>query len=291
MSSLEESIASWAGIISTLLTVVGLIQSRPWLTIGSFVCLGGSLFAAFYARRERLLLNAASITIEGRSIDSLNLANLRRHVNRSLIVQDAVRVAEIQGQDLKISVTYSGFCRAKRETAIEFSLDSDTNTPFDELECFAYDLLRDREKKHPIRPILLGTDGSSKKIAIPFLEPLEAHQPFKILLSCSLPGCMKAGVEYYAAALSFAQDQVPRSTVKLLFVGDLPDWVRVYEITTSGKTKLLRDLRPSGERQDLREYTDVAENVAGKSARVYVFHRPAFKARSAHAVDSSLTLA
>lgn len=274
MSSLEESLASWASIIATLCTIIGLIQSQPWLVTTSAAFLGASIFAVVYARQQRLTLNSATIKIEGRSIDSLNLANLRRRINRTLIIQDVKRVATIKGEDLTIRSTYSGFCRAKAETTIEFSIDADNNTPFHQLACCGYDLLRDPQRQHPIRPILQGVDGSSKKIALPFLEPLEAHQPFSVLLSCTLPGCMKAGLEYYTAALSFEQNDVPNSLVHLIFIGDLPDWVRVYEVNASGVPKLLRDLPFSTGSPGNREYLDAAENLSGQSARIYIFYRP-----------------
>src|SRR2546428_179559 len=82
--------------------------------------------------------------------------------------------------------------------------------------------------------ILGGSDGISKKIAVPFLKPLMAQEPFSVLLKCELPGCMKAGLEYYTSTLSFGQDQVQRCTVRLLFVGVHPAWMRVYESDASG---------------------------------------------------------
>ena len=76
---------------------------------------------------------------------------------------------------------------------MQFSIDSDNNVPFDDLICFAYDLRRDPGMQHKIRPILIGNDGNSKKIATPFLAPLVAQEPFNLLLKCHLPGCMKTG--------------------------------------------------------------------------------------------------
>jgi hypothetical protein len=273
MASLEEKLATWAGIISTLVTIIGLVGSQPWLTLGSALCLVVSISAVVYARRERLILNAANIRIAGRSIDSLNLANLRRGVNRSLMVQEVSRIARIEGQDLKISSTYSGFCRAKRETAINFSVDSDNSIPFDELECWAYDLVSDPQRTHPIHPILQGTDGSSKKLSVPLLRPLAAHEHFSVQFECTLPGCIKAGIDYYTAVLSFEQDVVPLSTVRLIFTGDLPNWVRVYKILPGGIPQLLRDVPPSHEDADRREYLDVENRLPGQSAGVYVFRR------------------
>src|SRR5205814_1827088 len=111
--------------------------------------------------------------------------------------------------------------------------------------------------KHRIRPMLVGADGISKKIAVPFLEPASAQQPFNVLLKCKLPGCMKAGMEYYTSTLSFGQEQVRRSTVRLLFFGERPAWVRVYVCGASGSAKLLKDLQPLRANHEVSEYLDI----------------------------------
>jgi hypothetical protein len=227
-----------------------------------------------YARSERRVARSAAVKIEGRSIDSLNIANLRRRVNRTLVVQEVHREAEIEGDRLTIASRYTGYCRANREPAIEFGIDSETNVPFHELECFAYDLRRDPGMEHKIWPILVDADGISKKIAVPFLEPLVARQPFDVLLKCTLPGCMKAGVEYYTSTLSFDQDRVRQCTVRLVFVGNEPDWVRVYECGVSGTPKLLRDLPPVRHTPEFAEYVDSGDDVSAQSTRIYLFHRP-----------------
>ena len=275
MASIKESVASWASILATLFTIIAFIQSEPWLATTSVTFLGVSLYTALVARRKRLALNSATITIEGRSIDSLNLANLRRRVNRSLVIQEVNRVATIRGPDLNIESDYAGFCRAKREAAFEFSIDADNHVPFHHLQCVGYDLLRDPGRKNPIRPLLRGADGNSKKIAVPFLAPLRERQPFRMLLHCTMPDCMKAGIDYYAAALSFDQDTDPRSVVRLVFVGDMPQWIRVYEANGQRAPRLLKDLPVCFETPQYREYVDEAGNVAGQSVRIYVFNRPA----------------
>jgi hypothetical protein len=61
--------------------------------------------------------------------------------------------------------------------------------------------------------------------------------------------------------------------VRLVFLSEKPEWVRVYECGTSGATKLLKDLRPSRETAQLIEYTDLANDVPAQSARIYLFRR------------------
>ena len=275
MHSFQESLVSWATILGTFLSVFGLVQSRPWLIGMSALFFGTSIIAGLYARQEHLIVNSGGVKIEGRSIDSLNIANLTRRRNRTLVIQEAHQVARIEGEDLRIAWQYVGYCRADQETAIEFSIDTDNNIPFDQLECFAYDLRSDPGQEHKIRPLLVGTDGISKKIAVPFLQPVAAHQPFSVLLECWLPGCMKAGLEYYTSTLSFDQDVVGRATVQLIFIGDRPDWVRVYECAAARRPKLLKDLRPLREDQEISEYLDTSVHMEAQSRRVYMFWRDA----------------
>jgi hypothetical protein len=268
-----ESLASLASIAGTILGILGLIQSYTWLTaIGALLFLI-SVTALLYARRQRNILVSAAIKVSGRSIDSLNIASLRRRLNRSLVIQEADHLAEIDGEDLSIRWQYAGYCRADRESAIEFSVDADNHVPFDGLACFGYDLRNDPSKAHRIRPILIGPDGISKKVAVPFLEPLTSQQPFKMLLACDLPGCMKGGVEYYTSTMSFDQDTVRRFTMRLVFRHGRPHWLRVYDCNDSGKARLLRDLRPWREGDDFTEYLDSGQDVGARSARIYVFQR------------------
>ncbi len=268
-----ESLAALATIVSVVISLLALLDSRSWLVVTSlfFVCL--SMVALWYAWRERLGRNAASTVIEGHSIDSLNIANLKRRLNRTFVFQEVHHTARIKGEDMEITWKHSGYCKTNRESAIEFNIDSDASTPFAKLDCIAFDLGHDPDMNHPIRPVLVGAEGISKRISVPFLEPLKANENFGVLLKCTLPGCVKAGFSYYTSTLSFAQRRVQRSVVRLIFVGPAPTWMRVYESTSKRPTKLLKTLPPTRQEQDLYEYVDEVEDRDGHSARVYTFWR------------------
>lgn len=268
-----ETLAALATIIGTVITVLALIQSSAWLLLTSLLIVCLSICAVLYARRQRLTLNAASTVIEGHSIDSLNIANLRRRVNRTFVIQEAHHTVRVKGEDLEITWKYSGYCRADRVSAMEFSIDSEDGTEFNQLDCVAFDLGHDLEMTHKIRPVLIGSDGISKKISVPFLEPLKKHQPFGVLLTCTLPRCVTAGFGYYSSTLSFAQRRVRRCVVHLMFEGPAPSWMRVYESTSKRPNELVKTLRPSRQRRGLCEYLDVIEDRHGQSARVYAFWR------------------
>src|SRR5258708_5815231 len=59
-----------------------------------------------------------------------------------------------------------------------------------------------------------------------------------MVLECRLPGCMKRGVDYYTASLSFDQERIERYSMRLTFSHDLPQWVRTYECRADGDVKL-----------------------------------------------------
>lgn len=198
-------------------------------------------------------MKSAVLKIGGRSIDSLNVAGLRRHPNRSLVIQRVQNLAVIDGEDLTIFWKCVGYCGTDRAAAMEFSIDADANIPFADLDCVAFDLRHDPRKRHAIRPILVGPDGMSKKIEVPFLSPLALKDPFSVLLKRKLPGCMKSGIDYYTATLSFAQETVPSYEVRLRFDHGRPQWVRVYDCRPSGTVNLLRDLWPSMEHAGVQD--------------------------------------
>ena len=226
-----ETVAALATILGTAVSILALVQSSGWLVIISctFVCLAVGVWV--WGRRRSRILASAQNVIEGHSIDALNLANLRRRVNRTFFIQEIHHTARITGDDMEMTWRYSGFCRKDDVSAMELSIDADVTLSFKTLECVAFDLQRDPEMKHKICPILIGPDGLSKKIAVPFLEPLKANEPFRLLLSCKLPNSFKPAFGYYTSTLSFAQARVSRCVVHLIFVDSVPDWMRVYEGT------------------------------------------------------------
>jgi hypothetical protein len=273
MNSFRDTVALWSSAVGAFLGLLGVLQSLTWLTaIGGIVVLG-SLCAVAYARRQRRLVESAILKVAGRSIDSLNMASLRRRLNRSLLIQEAHNAATIHGEDLTITWECVGYCRAARETSIDFSVDADNNIPFEELECFAYDVQHDPERRHRIRPILVAPDGISKKIAVPFLRPLRCGEPFKIALTCAWPGCMKAGVDYYTTSFSFDQNDALHYSVGINFIGSRPQWLRAYEADEAGNVRLLKDLRPIATSGDRVVYEDAQRNLLPRSLRIYVFSR------------------
>lgn len=272
MKPTKDELASWSSILGSAATVLGLIQSTPWLIVFGASVTAISVVAVVTAQRRKRILNSAAVSLKGYHLDSLNLANLRRRLNRSLFVQSAYHSARIDGRNLAISWRYDGYCQSARASSMEFSVDSDALIPFNELDCFAYDLEQDPACHHKIKPILVGNDGLSKKIEVPFSNALVSGQRFSVLLNCMLPGCLTPGIQYYTSTLSFEQKSVQRLAVHIIFIGEGPDWLRVYECNSKGQPELVSDLRPVKQDENSCEYIDVAENTPGQSVRIYIFH-------------------
>jgi hypothetical protein len=270
-----ESLLAVATVVGTATSLLAVIQARSWLVFTTLLLVILSVIAGLYARKKRFALDAASTEIEGHSIDCLNLANLKRRVNRTLVIQEAHHTARIEGENLEITWQYSGYCKASRETSINFSIDSDDSTAFENLKCDAFDLVRDPVMARPIRPLLVGSEGISRKLSVPFLEPLKANDSFAVLLKCALPRCIKPGFGYYTSTLSFTQDHVRQCEVRLIFAGPAPAWMRVYEYSAQRRPVLLKTLPLARQTADSCEYLDVEEQRPGQSARIYIFWRDA----------------
>lgn len=267
MDSIKDTVAFWATVVGTLVALFGEFQSRAWVAAVGALVAAFSIGVLIYAEKQRSAVKSAALRVGDRSIDSLNVASLQRRLNRSLVIQEVENLAVIDGEDLTVTWKCTGYCQAERETAIEFSIDADTNIPFSTLDCFAFDLKRDPKRMHPIRPILVGPDGISKKIAVPLLAPVSAREPFSVMLKYRLPNCLRAGIDYYTATLSFAQERIQRYAVRLRFIHGRPQWVRAYERRVSGPAKLLKDLRPRSPEADVFEYPDItSENTTILSA-------------------------
>jgi hypothetical protein len=268
-----ETLAYLATILGTAIALLALIQSSTWISLIclAFVC--GAAGLGFYARQKRLTLNSASTVIDGHSLDSLNIANLRRRVNRTFVVQSAEHTVHIKGEDMEIEWKYSGFCNANGVSSMEFSIDADISTPFTKLRCLAFDLGQDPEMANEIQPVLVGAESISKKISVPLLEPLNMHQPFSVLLKFTLLGALKTGFGYYSSTSSFAQTRSHHCVVRLTFFGPSPEWMRVYESAGKVSGKLLKTLPPNHSEPERTEYKDIVDDRDGRSARVYAFWR------------------
>lgn len=286
MADARKNLTSLITLLGSSLAVLGVVHSEPWLALLGIACSAASATSALTSPRNQADAHSSGLNIDGLNVDSLHIANARRRLNKSLGVSRAFQVVIVDGADLHLAWQYDGYCRARSERTVEFSIDSENNVPFEELDCFAFDLQNDPGRLQQIRPILVGSDGLSKKISVPFLRPLAIEDRFSVLLNCKLPGCVTSGVQYYTSSLSFDQASVESASVHLIFVRTRPEWVRVYECVKNGHATPLSELRPFRDDGSTCEFVHMAQNVPGQSVRVYLYDMPAVQAegpRTRHA--------
>lgn len=273
MESLQQTIALWVSILESAVRLSQTIHADSLKTILSACALSFATLLAVQVQRSQFITNVNGISLGNRSLDSLNAANLNRRVTGNLFIHDAHHTVVIKGEDASLIWNYTGYATEAQVSTIEFSIDSDSNVPFEMLDCFAHDLRSDPGLRHRIRPFLIGQDGASKKIAVPFLNSISAGERFAVRLECQLPGCMRSSVEYYTSTLSFDQPFIPTCTVQLRFIGEKPEWVRFYQLGSKSELKLIKDLPLVSEMNGLAEYSNVSWSLKGRSTAVYAFQR------------------
>ena len=272
MKHLIELIEFWLKVIGILISIYGLIANRQiYILVGLFFFISSVLLAlALLQMRKRI--KKTHLMIEGQRIDALNAANSARDPNRTLKVQEASHFMQIQKNDLILNFEYSGYGK-QEESGFEFSLDSDVNYPFESLVCYGFDLIKDPQKTHKIRPFLLESDGLTKKIKLPFINPLSRGERFHVWLYCELPRCIKFGKDYVVSTLSFKDEaDINNFSVKLDFVKNHPKWVRLYDATL-GEPKLIKGLKPKCLVGDSVFYEDNYKNIEAEKHFVYFFER------------------
>jgi hypothetical protein len=89
MRSLSQTLTTLSALLGPVATILGLVQSSGWLVGVGVVLVCVAIGAVVYANTHKRRVLAASVEIEGISIDLLNAANLRRRTNRSLTIQSA----------------------------------------------------------------------------------------------------------------------------------------------------------------------------------------------------------
>ncbi len=274
MNGAPENLTPLITLLGTGIALLGVLQSAPALMLPGIALSAAAASAALLSERRVKDAQPMPPSIERLNLDSLHVANVRRRLNTSLKLDRAFQVAIIEGPDLHLAWQYEGYCQSKTETGIEFSIDSENNIPFAQLDCFAFDLRYDPVRLKQIRPSLVGSDGVSKKVRVPFLIPLAKDDRFSVLLHCKLPACISTGVQYYTSSLSFDQPAVDSASVHLIFVKARPRWLRVYEFDKNGQPSFVSELRPFRDDGATCEYVDMLQKVPGQSVRVYLYDLP-----------------
>ena len=274
MSQAVESIALWSEIIGEVVAVYSMIESHTAKTLLGALFFSTSILLTFRIFNLKKYIKTTNTVIGDKKIDALNVANIVKKVNTSLKIQEATHLIKVHGKNLFLTFEYSGYCKSKEgESGFVYSIDSDVNIPFEKLTCYGFDLLNDPRRKHKISPLLLGPDGLTKRVGLPFISHLSEGDPFHVVLFCELPGCMKFGKDYVTSTLAFDDDKgIKKFSVKIEFVENHPKWVRLYD-ATSGEPRLVKDLKPARTKARSVFYEENYQNIESQKALVYLFER------------------
>jgi len=267
-----ESILAALGILTT---IYGLYKSEQYPVIIGIVVLtiiiifGERTFELFKYKQK---LKEAKISIEGRSITALNLANIERLNDKNFKVKNVKHTAVIENKNASFSFEYSGICIKKpEENGFLFSVEAENNVSFNNLDCYGYDLLADPQKMKKLRPIIKNNDGISKKVLLPFATQMSRYHPFSIFLTANYKNCMSYGKNYYNSTLSFnKRHKIESFKMVLKFKNFPPKDIRVYEIK-KGNARYIRSINP--ETSDNNLFIDQYKNVPGIKQLVYIFDR------------------
>lgn len=271
---LLKQIPFWISIIGLLLSIYGVINKHITLTSFGLFFFVISVALALKLFELNKIIKKSNISIADMKIDALNLANLSKVRNKTLKVQEASHWFKIIGTNLSMTFKYSGYCKSTSgESGFVFNVDSDVNISFAKLTCFGYDLENDPKRSHMIKPFLIGSDGLSKRVKLPFAKMIRKGEQFRIIFYCELPGCIKPGKDYVISSLFFEDDStIQRFSNHLEFVSDFPKWVRLYDATQDNPT-LLKDLKPQYHQGMTVYYKDSYNNIGPDKAFIYLFER------------------
>src|SRR3954471_8491422 len=93
--SFVEIVSVWTSVVGTALGIVGLVNSQAWLAILGIGLLVVTFALLVWARALEAKIRQATINIAQRNIDSINMANLTRRINRTLGILKVIHVAKI----------------------------------------------------------------------------------------------------------------------------------------------------------------------------------------------------
>jgi len=260
-------------VLSVILALYSFIDGKKWIALILGVTSVAAIFIALKLYSEKKRNKKSNIVIENTRIESLNLANLARLKNSTLKVDTAIHRNYINGNDLAIEFEYSGICTCDDgESGITFSVDCDSNLGFEQMNWYGYDLIVDTNKTHKIHPKLLGAEGLTKKVMLPFAKKIIKYGKFHTSFRVTLPGCMKTGKDYVTATFSFNKLPIDTVIIELWFMDLYPKYVHLYDVT-NGVSTLEKELIPTNQISNKICYVDNINNLNPETALVYYFER------------------
>lgn len=216
-----------------------------------------------------------SLDIDGETDELLTLAEVNRTRTNNVDIQKAEHIFIVEKRTLYVTFRYSGKCISKSGAdGMTYVICGDNRVPLSELQCRGYDLKKDPEKRYPIIPILRSSDGLCKKIKIPFQTRLQYKEEYFVEMTYIWPNCMRYGEDNIDSSLSFKKTHLKDYVVRIEFIENQPDWVRVYRMNKKRKEMIYEKTLQVDKTDNNRYiYIDYVDAPNAQSVRVYKFFR------------------
>ena len=174
-------------------------------------------------------------------------------------------IYEFVGRDFTSIRTYKGRSTSRRKKVLGFPLvvAGDSNASFNELNCFAYDLLGDSEKNRIIKPKLIDSEGVYMFARYNFSHPLEYNQKFNIETHYTWPNCVRADRDYILVSPIFSKRDFNSFKVELrFFQNQIPLRVEKYLIVRHRNPEFIREIPMYSKQPNSNSYiTYIDEDV------------------------------
>lgn len=271
----EKKITLGSTVVSIISGVISIVSAMKALIVitGFFFLI--TIMLWFFFVRNRKKINDLNLKVRRRIITTQNQINSFRSINENFKMHEAINTVTIEGNNLEIEYELKGIRlrTPKDHKGYIANFGADRFVPYDNLVCFAYDLIHDKDKKNRIRPDLVSEDGNAKQILIPFAQEIPNNSPFHIYWTCVIPDCMNIGEDYYVGGISYPKNRkVDKQKLKLIFKKPFPAWVKLYEVE-DGKEKLIKQLFPEEKLEDAHIFIDEYTQMEGYQTRIYFFER------------------
>lgn len=218
-------------------------------------------------------------------IDNINMVTVNYEFdNYKELIKQTKRVEissvnyiyEFQDGDFKSIRNYIGKSISWLEKVVSFPLvlAGDSSVEFTMNNCYAYDLLKDRNKNNKLYPNLLFNEGIYKFACYNFGHALKYNESFNIETYYTWPNCVSPKKDYILVSPIFKKKTFDKFNVQLRFFDKIPIRVKKYKINEYKKVISFGEIIKDSEQKnkDYISYTDsdveMKENIA---FFVYIF--------------------
>lgn len=264
----DEALTKLASICTIISTIYGICTGNFVLTIIVLVIILLMIGYKFYRQRH------SNLSIKYKKIDFISLVKPIIKSDHTLAPEYIEHKCVIKGEEACFVYTYEGICCANSgEDSIIFNIGAEEFIPFEDLECYAYDLYNDPKRKNSIRPELVGDDGLSKKVKVKFLKRLQRYNRFKIEFTFIYPHCIKYGKDYVLFFSSYKQNIQYLKNI-LYFIDDPPMFVELHKEKNNTLLYQKTILKDKNESSNIKHtYIDIHESCSGTQTFLYFFER------------------